>query len=94
MELVLHPYPTHSPPRFLEEMAMGEPEGQVVGQGGPHTSLVPLPSLPPGTPEGHKMQKGSRDSAQMLVQMCEEGIQTHSSMEQPRQWLQAVYALT
>lgn len=25
------------------------------GQGGPHTSLVPLPSLPPGTPEGHKM---------------------------------------
>lgn len=24
MELVLDPYPTHSPPRFLEEMAMGK----------------------------------------------------------------------
>lgn len=29
---------------------MGKLEGQVVGQGGPHTSLVPLPDLPPAPP--------------------------------------------
>lgn len=37
---------------------MGKPEGQVVGQGGPHTSLVPLPSIPPGTPRGPQDVKG------------------------------------
>lgn len=50
MKLVLHPYPSHGTPRILEEMAMGKPEGQAVGQGGPHTSLVPLPRLLPGPP--------------------------------------------
>lgn len=71
MELVLHPYPTHGAPRTLEETATGKPdEGQAVGRGGPHTSLVPLPALP---------------LAGCWLQKCGEGIQTHSSPEQPRQ---------
>lgn len=91
MELVLHPYPSHGTPRILEEMAMGKPEGQAMGQGGPHTSLVPLPRLLPGPPKGHTCErKGSRGLAQLWVQVCKEGIQTRGSMEQPRQWIQAV----
>lgn len=78
VELVLHPYPAHGAPRTLEEMATGKPEGQAVGRGGPHTSLVPLPSLPPPPAP-------LRDSAGRWLQMCGEGIQTHSSTEQPRQ---------
>lgn len=37
---------------------MGKLEGQVVGQGGPHTSLVPLPDLPPAPPLRATHSKG------------------------------------
>lgn len=56
---------------------MSKPDGQVVGQGGPQASLRPLPS--PASllaPQGTQMRKGSRDSAQPLMQMCKEGIKT------------------
>lgn len=51
---------------------MSKPEGQVVGQGGPRASLLPLLA-----PKGRtQMRKGSRDAAQRLMQMCRGGIET------------------
>lgn len=53
------PTPPTAPPRILEEMVMSKPDGQVVGQGGPHASLLPLPS--PASllaPQGTQMRKG------------------------------------
>lgn len=53
------PTPPTAPPRILEEMVMSKPEGQVVGQGGPHASLLPLPQ-PPSWPPRDTDARGFR----------------------------------
>ena len=91
-ELVLHPSPTHSTPRILEEVAMGKLEGQVVGQGGPHTSLVPLPDLPPAPPLRATHSKGFRGLGLAVGYGCSrKGFRATAAWSRPpRQWIQAV----
>lgn len=84
------PAPPTAPPRILEEVVMSKPEGQVVGQGGPHASLLPLPQPPSWPPKGHRRERVPGIQPGRWCRCARKGLRHHSSTKQRRQWIQVV----